>query len=69
MSNALENNLHSQKLYTISEAARRLDVTYNRIKYAISNNWVKLYQREPDLIEESELMKFAEERNIVIPEL
>lgn len=55
------------KLYTIAEGARRLDINYNRLMYAIAKGWVSLYQDDPALIEESVLFEFAKERNIAIP--
>lgn len=61
---------HSEpKLYTIAEAAKRLGVNYQRIKYGIANRWLVLYQENPDLITEDELFSFALERKIEIPEL
>jgi hypothetical protein len=62
-------NLKSEpKLYTISLAAKRLGINYQRMKYAIANRWVALAQVDPDMIEEQELLQFAKDRNISIPE-
>lgn len=58
----------SRKLYTLSESAKRLNITYMRIKYSIANRWLKLAQTDPDLIAEEDLFDFARERGIEIPE-
>lgn len=58
-----------QTIYTVSSAARRLNVTYQKLIYAIAKKWLKPFQQEPEiLIYESDLFRYANEQEIEIPE-
>lgn len=48
-----------KKFYTISAAARTIGTYYNRLIYALGKKQIKLYQDDPELIEEDELKRFA----------
>ena len=49
------------KFYSITQAARACHTYYNRIMNAIAKKHLHLYQTDPDLIEETELQRFAKE--------
>lgn len=65
MSNLLVDD---DKLYTIAEGARLINTTYHRVIYAIAKDKIKLKQRDPDLIEKSELIAYAKENGLEINE-
>jgi hypothetical protein len=51
-----------ERLFTIAEAAKYLDKNYNRLKYAISNDWLVPFQKEPVvLFTQSELERYRQE--------
>jgi hypothetical protein len=54
--------------YNMSSAARRLGLYPQKIVYAIAQEKLKLYQRKPHLIEETELFRYANAEGIEIPE-
>jgi len=56
------------KLLTKSDVARRLGINYQQVVYAIGKDWLKLYQRDPDLTTEEFMFQYAKDRNIPIPE-
>jgi hypothetical protein len=57
-------------IYTIASAARRLNTTYQKLVYALARRWLIPLQHEPEvLITETELFRYAHERDIEIPEI
>lgn len=51
-----------ETLYSISEAAKSLEITYHRVVYAISKRWMIPYQTEPTtLLPQSELDRYRRE--------
>ena len=51
-----------EKQLTIAQAARELDVYYQRITYAIFKGWIIPSQTDPVLIPKSEVEKYRRER-------
>jgi hypothetical protein len=60
--NEIEDNNSGGPLHPVASAARFLNISYQRMMYAIAKDWVNPIQKEPLLFTESELIRFREER-------
>lgn len=59
----------TETYYTVNELSKQLGINYQRIVYAIAKKWLIPAQYHPMvLITRSEALRYAETKNIPLPE-